>query len=89
MSATASRGQITVQVLLGIAALIGAIAAPVVWTNDIQAASEKADAVQDVKLATLQENYNDLKSDNKVLNQKIDILLMRAGVDPTKINSKL
>ncbi len=77
--------QIQIGLMTGIIILMGSVATPILWITNIN----QSFAIQQTKQASdiqqLQQNYADLKADNKLISQKVDALLWRAGIDPAKI----
>lgn len=77
----ATMGNISAATVVGLMALLASVAAPIIWVGDIK----QVNAVQDNKIETLQLNYDALRKDNRTLGDKIDVLLLRSGVDPLNI----
>lgn len=75
-------GQITVSTLYGVIILIGAIAAPVIYITEIKADLAKADSTMTTDIARDQTNINNLKEQLDRMNDKLDALLMKQGLNP-------
>lgn len=76
-----SRGQIQIGAVGVVVGLIASVGAPFLWAGDIKA----KDAVQDVKILTLEETTKETKDNIKEVNKKIDALLWKNGINPEKI----
>lgn len=77
------KGQIAITTLTGVGALIAAIAAPVLWVGGIK----EVNAVQDVQIQNLITQQAKIEASYQQLNNKIDALLLRNGIDPEKVTS--
>lgn len=77
-----NRGQIAVASLLSISALVGSVAAPILWLSQLK----EVNAVQDVKIANIQAEQTRIEDEYTQLNNKIDALLIRNGIDPERIS---
>ena len=82
------KGQIQIGLLVSGFALLASIAAPILWVSDIK----ETNAVQENRLANSEKKFEEIKteikeirSENKLLNDKIDALLWRQGIDPKTI----
>lgn len=84
MMKNTTKGQITIHMLLTVAALVAAIAAPIVWAGQINSAN----AVQDIKISALQDNYLKLETKIEETNAGINALLIEHGINPTTLKAK-
>lgn len=68
----------------GIMALIGSIVAPTLWFGDIK----QVNAVQDVRISTIEVEHKENREDFRLLNAKVDALLINSGINPAKVKAK-
>lgn len=76
-----NKGQIQIGILVSGFALLASIAAPILWVSNIK----ETNAVQDNKLANIEENYKEIKDDIKELRKGMNLLLIKNGINPEKI----
>ena len=67
-------------ILISIAALIGAIVAPTLYIGDIK----EVNAVQNVKITAVEQTQAEIKSDIKEIRKGMDALLLRNGISVDK-----
>lgn len=76
-----SSGQIALTSILAVGALLGMVAAPVIYVNKIASANER----QDVQIANVVKQQEITEEHYQQLSSKIDALLLRSGLDPAKV----
>ena len=76
-----NKGQIPISVLLSIAAFIGAIIAPTLYVGGIK----EVNAVQDVRILTIEKTSEEIKTDVKEIRQGMNALLLKNGINPDKL----
>lgn len=75
------KGQVAIQTIWYVASLAAAFAVPLIWGGRVDAANQ----VQDVKIENQAQQIQDLKTSISNANAKLDVLLLRQGIDPTKL----
>lgn len=78
------KGQVAIPALLGIASLIAAVGAPILWVSDIKAQN----TVQDNEIVALKAANEELKTDVKELRKGMNALLWKAGINPDSLETK-
>ena len=73
-----------ITLIIGISALIGSVVAPTMYVGDIKADNK----VQASEILALQGNYEKLEKKIDNQNDKLNALLIKAGVNPDKITIK-
>ena len=68
----------TLGIILG---LIGGIGVPFIYIGNIKAVNE----VQDVRIGSIEQQHIDNKEDFRILSAKVDALLIKEGINPSKI----
>ena len=76
--------QTSISFLIGLSALIGSVIAPTLYIGGIK----ETNAVQANQISTLEKNYGRLEQKLDSQDEKLNALLVRNGIDPTKLNAK-